>query len=346
MIEKSFKEISWQVDEPTYREDPAYSYSTLAKFNREGFAKLDTLFDKTTSSSLTFGSMVDTLLTDGEEAFNDRFFVAKFPEVSEKIVFLSQTIFHSFGESYSSIYDIPDSNILDIAKQLEYQPRWKDQTRVDDIKAKGAEYYSQLCASNGKEVVSETDYQDCLNCIDVLRTSEATRDYFSPCSPWENKEKLYQLKFKGTYHGINLRCMADLIIVDYDKKTIQPCDLKTSSHAEYDFFKSFIQWNYFIQAQLYWYILRQNMDKDEYFKDFELLPYVFIVVNRTTLNPLTWVYADTTCEEDIYYGDTFCRNWRNIVKELDFYLNNPTKVPIGITCNKPNDIVQWLNSRQ
>lgn len=346
MIEKSFKEISWQVDEPTYREDSAYSYSTLARFNREGFSKLDTLFEKTTSPSLTFGSMVDTLLTDGEEAFNERFFVARFPEISEKIVYIGRTIFHSYGDSYSSIYDIPDSDILDIAKQLEYQPRWKDQTRIDDIKSKVADYYSQLIASNGKEVVSEKDYQDCLSCIDTLQTSEATRDYFSSCGPWENKEKLYQLKFKGAYNGINLRCMADLIIVDHERKAIQPCDLKTSSHAEYDFFKSFIQWNYFIQAQLYWYIIRQNMDKDEYFKDFELLPYTFIVINRTTLNPLTWVYADTTRKEDVYYGDIYCRNWRNIVKELDYYLNNPSKSPIGITYTKPNDIVQWLNSRQ
>lgn len=30
------------------------------------------------------------------------------------------------------------------------------------------------------------------------------------------------------------------------------------------------------------------MDKDEYFKDFKLLDYDFIVVNRKTLTPLVW----------------------------------------------------------
>ena len=79
---KSLFDISWQVDEPTYREDPGYSYSTLAKFNREGFAKIDSLFDRVSTPSLTFGSMVDTLLTDGEAAFNERFFVANFPAIS------------------------------------------------------------------------------------------------------------------------------------------------------------------------------------------------------------------------------------------------------------------------
>ena len=43
---KSLKDISWQVTEEEYRADSAYSYSTLAKFEREGFDKLETLFDK------------------------------------------------------------------------------------------------------------------------------------------------------------------------------------------------------------------------------------------------------------------------------------------------------------
>ena len=42
-IPKELKDISWQVDESTYRADPALSYSTLAKFEREGFNKLDHL---------------------------------------------------------------------------------------------------------------------------------------------------------------------------------------------------------------------------------------------------------------------------------------------------------------
>lgn len=35
-----------------------------------------------------------------------------------------------------------------------------------------------------------------------------------------------------------------LIIINYDNKTIQPIDLKTSGHAEWDFYKSFVDWSY------------------------------------------------------------------------------------------------------
>ena len=46
----------------------------------------------------------------------------------------------------------------------------------------------------------------------------------------DTTERLYQLKFKGKYEGIDLRIMADEIIVDHKNKLIYPIDLKTSFH--------------------------------------------------------------------------------------------------------------------
>ena len=71
---KSLKDISWDVTEDQYRADSALSYSTLSRFNREGFDNLAHLFDKIESPSLLFGSVVDTLLTGTEKEFEDRFF--------------------------------------------------------------------------------------------------------------------------------------------------------------------------------------------------------------------------------------------------------------------------------
>lgn len=55
MNRKSLKDISWNVSEETYRADPALSYSTLARYEREGFNNLDKLFDRLETPSLTFG---------------------------------------------------------------------------------------------------------------------------------------------------------------------------------------------------------------------------------------------------------------------------------------------------
>jgi hypothetical protein len=62
-MEKELKDISWLVDEPTYRADPALSYSTIARYEREGFDKLNHLFDHITTPSLVEGSATDAIIT-------------------------------------------------------------------------------------------------------------------------------------------------------------------------------------------------------------------------------------------------------------------------------------------
>ena len=101
-----------------------------------------------------------------------------------------------------------------------------------------------------------------------------------------------------------------------------------------------------IQARLYWRIIRAIMDADEYFKDFKLLPYQFIVANRTTLVPLVWGFplTDTTGTLKVgKQGQIELRDPCTIGEELSFYLDNRPKVPAGINIAGANDLVTWLN---
>ena len=346
-MQKSFKEISWQVDEPTYRADKAYSYSTLSRFNREGFEKLDTLFESVATPSLTFGSMVDTMLTDGMEAFNLRFEVSALPEMSENLVQIARTLFDRYHDEYHSISDIPDMILAAVGKECNYYAGDKYASyRTKLIKENCAEYYNVLFRSLGKELVSQADYDKACACVDALRTSPMTSWYFETDSPFEEIERLYQLKFKGEYEGIQVRCMSDLLVVDHKNKIVYPCDLKTSSHREYEFPKSFIQWRYVMQAQLYWYIIRQNMDKDPVFKDYKLADYRFIVVNnKDKFLPLVWEFDQTQSITDFTYGKRgqySIPNWRKVVKELDYYLTEKPEYPKYVT--KLNSITDYLNN--
>lgn len=347
-MRKSLKDISWLVTEETYRADKAYSYSTLAKFDREGFEKLETLFDKVDSPSLLFGSIVDTLLTDGYDAFEKLFFVADFPEVTDKVKIIVDALFGEYKNTYSTLNQIPNDIIIAYTESFEYQKNWKPDTRAKVIKEQGNEYYSLLYLAGDKRVIGTALYQDAMACVDKLKSSDATKWYFMDDSPFDDTtERLYQLKFKGGYDGINLRIMADLIVVDHKHKIIYPCDLKTSYKTEWNFYKSFYEWRYFIQAQLYAEIIRQNIENDEYFKDFTIAPYRFIVVCNKTKCPLVWEYADTFCTTDIIYGKQgqyVCRNWRNIVKELHYYLTETPTVPQGINVTIPNDLIKYLNN--
>lgn len=345
MERKSLKDISWQVTEKEYRQDSALSYSILAKYEREGFNNLDKLFDKVESPSLTFGSCVDTLITGSEEEFNELFMVAQLDTPpSDTLIVITNKLFDTWKDTYTSISDIPDNILLNTISDISWNNHWLPKTRAKKIKEDCAAYYKLLYLAGNRTIISSYTYNDVLNTVDKLKSANSTRFYFEADSPFDdNIERLYQLKFKSTFNDINYRCMADLLITIHDKKLVVPIDLKTSSKPEWDFHKSFIEWMYSIQARLYWRIIRDNMDRDPYFKDFKLADYRFIVANKRTLTPLVWLFENTQKTGDIVTkNNTIIRDPFVIGEELNNYLVNKPTVPNGIDLNKPNRLEDWL----
>ena len=346
MTRKSLADISWQVDEPTYRQDPALSYSTLARFEREGFSCLDKLFEKVESPSLLFGSCVDTLLTDGEKAFADQYFISDIPKLSPTAEPIVKEIYAQFHNAYTNINDIPDIELMPILSQAGYKgnTNWGTKAKCDAIRKDGAQYYQTMFMAGNKTIVFQEMYNKVFACVRALKDSSQTKLYFKDNDPFDATERFYQLKFKGSLGGVDYRCMADLICVNHDKKIIIPCDLKTSSHREYDFPESFLQWMYQIQARLYWRLIRQAMDKDDYFKDFVLEDYRFIVVNNIDNPvPLVWNFGHTASVGEIQLGNRKLRDPEVIGKELTYYLKESPKVPLGIKIGNPNSIEQWFD---
>ncbi len=344
---KSLYEISWQLTEEEYRQSRALSYSTLAKFKRSGFNEINHLFDKVESPSLTFGSAVDSIITGGEDEFNERFFVAEFPAVPDSIIPIVKSLYNEYKDTFSSLYDIPDKCVIAAAAVYNYQNNWKPETRAKVIKEKAAEYYKLLYIAGDKTILSTDIYNDICNSVDALKNSPATKWYFSEDNPWEEVERFYQLKFKAKLNGIWYRCMADLIIVDHKNKTIIPVDLKTSFKPEWDFFKSFLDWDYHIQARLYWRIIRAVLDNDPVFREYKLEDYRFIVVNKSTLKPLVWKFEKTQARGDLEYGTLnkiILPDPESIGRTLYTYLSESHRVPIGIDEVNPNSIDYWINT--
>ncbi len=341
MERKSLKDISWQVTEPEYRSDPALSYSTLSRFEREGFAGLDKLFEKVESPSLVFGLLVDTLMTGTEEEFNEHFMVAQLDNsLSDTLIIITRKLFDTWKSVYPSITTIPDDDLISTIADIQWNNHWQSKTRAKKIKEDCAAYYKLLYLSDNRNIVSTYTYQDAINCVDKLKSSASTRFYFEADNAFDDSiERLYQLKFKATLGGVDYRCMADELIVLHDKKVVVPVDLKTSYKPEYDFPKSFIEWNYHIQARLYWLIIRDNMDRDPYFKDFKLADYKFIVINRKTLNPLVWNWKGTTVKDDIVTNNgVLLRHPLTIGSQLRRYLDEKSIVPDGISLTAPNEL--------
>ncbi len=156
MIEKSIRTIFWDITEPEYRKDPALSQSTLATFERKGFSCLDTLFEHEESPSLTFGSAVDCIITDGEKAFADRFFISDVPKISATAEPIVKEIYNQFHNSYTNINDIPESELMPILSQYGYKgnTKWGSKAKCDAIRADGAQYYQTMFMAGNKTILS------------------------------------------------------------------------------------------------------------------------------------------------------------------------------------------------
>lgn len=276
-IQKELSEIALNITESDYRQLPELSYSTLSTYESLGFNGLDHLFDKKESPSLTFGSCVDAILTGGEDEFSRLFFVADFPPIGDKELQVVNYLFQNYSNSYTTVADIPSTYVLDAANIFEFQKNWRDDTRVKVLTERCEQYYNLKHAAEDKTIINTSTYNDVLACVRTLRESPTTRGYFADNDEDSPIRRYYQLKFKAVLDGIGYRNMADLIVVNYEKKKVYPIDLKTSLGCnEWDFEQNFRKFHYYIQARLYWRIVRNIMDKDDYFKDFTLEDYRFI----------------------------------------------------------------------
>lgn len=283
-MRKSLKDISWLVDETTYRNDSALSYSRLAQFFRNGPKALMSN-EKIDTPSLRFGSLTDTILTASEE-FDDRFYVADIDRFSDSIRKMTEDLFNPEIEELALI---DDATILMILDTYQYQTNWKSQTRIDKIIDLGSDYYTVLKYSTGKIVISPQEFSEASQCVMTLKTHPFSYRIFE-CN--EDEEIFYQLKFKTKLLDVDVRCMFDIIRIDHKNKTIEPIDIKTSGHPEEDFEKSFVLWNYWIQSGMYSDILRKIMILDETFVGYDLLPFKFVVINKNNLTPLIWSVGD------------------------------------------------------
>ena len=342
---KKLTEISLPITEEEYRNDGCMHYSTLAKFARTGFHSVAKLSERIESPSLTNGSAVDSLITGGEKEFNDRFVVVDIPALSPNMIKIINGLYDNYSTQYLSLELFPKEILVKYWDMYDGR-NWKAETKVKNIITEGSNYYKLKFISEGKVIITTEDYELIKAQVKALKESPSTSWYFEDDNPFDEIERYYQLKFRTTRNGINYSCMMDETIVDYDKKIIYPIDLKTSSHYEDEFYKSFIDWSYDIQARSYWRNLRDNMDRDPYFKDFELDDYRFIVVNKFTLTPLVWIYPNTKKYGTLVYGanqNIICRDPYDLAEELQGYLKDTPKVQNGIVIEGDNNLEQWLN---
>lgn len=313
---KRLKDISWQVSEPEYRKDKSLSYSQLKTYESKGFEELFNYRPQT--ESLLFGSVVDTIITDGMDVF-----MQKYTSLPLHVSFSLQTVLTKIATTTQNkcerLTDIPIDVVVKCAKECEFGGTWNDNMIYkkivnDNSNIDFSMIVRQLQQNPNKTIISTKLYEDVCATVSTLKNNITTKWYFTQEADGIDRE--YQLKFKNIINDVPYRCMADLILVDHKNKQIIPCDLKTTGVNERAFWDSFHKFWYFYQAKLYYYLIKQALLNDDYFKDFELLPYRFIVINKTHLNPMIYGFSDLDIDVDYTYNNITYRPITKVGPEL------------------------------
>ena len=115
---------------------------------------------------------------------------------------------------------------------------------------------------------------------------------------------------------------------------------------EWDFPTHYIEWEYSLQNRLYVRILQDVISKDDYYKDYKILPYKDIIIFKGSDTPLVWDIPFTFEKGTLYFGKNKqieMKDPEDIGKELSSYLSSRPRVPSGIDEFGTNNIVEWIN---
>jgi len=233
---KKFNELSENISESEYRNNGRFHYSDISGYVRNGFSYLMRP-EKEESESLTFGSMVDCIVTEGIDRFNERYCVARDFNLSDNQKVVISRI--AADTDYDKLEDVPSDIVLESLRPFYKMP----ESQFAKLVKEGSDYYRFLFENKGKTPVDFMMYNDAIDVANAILNSPSVGFLFSGNE--KNVDRFFQLKFNGDIDGIPVTCMTDLVYVDHEQKKIWIVDLKTTCAGyEWEFPKSFVKWRY------------------------------------------------------------------------------------------------------
>lgn len=313
--------------------------------------------------NFVFGSLVDTLLFSPKE-LNDRFYIAdvnKIPKgATEKII---KSVFKGVLNLKAKEVIVDDNpllpepivkkdyglselkdEILEACIAEDWQSRWKSDTRVNKIIEEGTEYFNLLAEANEKKIITSETNLEAISVVNALRASELVNKYFKQGKTYKNiyqLELFYEYIDDETLQVVPLKGALDIVHVDYDERTVQVIDFKTS-YSAYDFLKSIKQYSYCDQLSFYNFLLEEKLKEEEFRKEynipegFKTLAPINIVIDKEESIPYVYEYNwdDMVISKDgnakflfeLYqtqiHASKVKKGWLELIKEIAWHIRN------------------------
>jgi hypothetical protein len=295
-----------KISEKEYRALEIDSFSTIKDFvkDRKKYYRKYVLGEKIREDEvdgMITGSLVDCLLFTPEN-FEDKFVLSKYSkptgqmgkfvdELYERTIqcLVDGTVTRDFKDIAQDAYnDVKyDRNGQEVAfKRDTFE---KVLAKFLDSDAEG--YYQELRDSTDKDVVTSLDIDNAEKILTELRSNEVTCEVVNATDN-ENVAVYNQLQYTFVLNGLEVKMMADKVIVNHRLKVVRIYDLKVTWNVE-DFQRNFFLKKYsYLQAALY----KIGVAKwaEENYPGYSVDQFQFIVADSINYyNPLIYVVPET-----------------------------------------------------
>lgn len=267
--------------------------------------------------AFTFGSLVDTILFT-PDLIDSRFYVAEVSKIPtgelEKIVkYVYDTAENQ--KAHKVVYEddmLPEPEVVEVfrlsdlkdvileaCEKIEWNSRWKPETKVNKVIELGSEYYNLLAKAEGRKIITSELNFEALDIVKKLKQDKNLQKYFIDTNTTRNifQLELYDKYISNDHYEVPLKCAIDILHIDEKNKTIQVCDFKTS-HSAYNFIQSIKQFGYCDQLSFYTFMVQNALQNNIFMEqhgldrmtDWKILEPVNVVIDEHDKIPYLYEY--------------------------------------------------------
>lgn len=228
--------------------------------------------------SIIIGDGVDMLITQGEDAFFENFYLMTEEKPSGQ---MGDFVWNLFA--YRNQEDP-----LEKAYELAGFKRDSLEKVKERFKTEGKAYYKALIDSENMQVITPQQHKLIYDIKESFLNHRFTKDYFDK----EKYDLFFQVPLDFTYNEVSCKALLDMIAVDKITKVLYPIDLKTSYTKTHFWYSNLWKFRYDIQAAFYTEGLMQTDYKEKYGAE-SLANFRFMVESQTSPgNPLIYEASD------------------------------------------------------
>ena len=307
------------ISESEYRGLPMPSYSLLKRIDESGPRALK-YAKKYDSEAIDFGSLLDCKLLCPQE-FNNKFYFDATEKPTAQLLELADYICDNWDITQTITKDM----VLDLSSELELFGGVKDEVKRL-AKFDNDLFWNYIDAREsalGKTVFTPDTLSECAEAEIIMKTHPNTAWIFNPS---KDIEVLTQVMITTEINGVEVKIMADIIILDHLNKTITPYDLKATEMHMPAFKHHFVKMGYYLQGSLYKEAL-SNWMRDELQLGYALEDFKFIVYSRSDKFPFIWNMGSEWHKRGLYgFENVYGEKEKGVYELLDdymFYSQNP-----------------------